>query len=1819
MDEMANSAGALDEAYSVYLGSAEAHINQFKAAYEELARSAVETGLVNFFVDAGTAILNFAASLQEVGALMPILATIGGLLGASGNPAGWVLLVASTLGEIAQIVQAIEDAIPSLEKVNEEFGKLEVKTTALGKTASNLRTAQTDIIPRFAELANGVDSVGRNLTLTDEEYSEFLKLNNQLAQLLPDNVAYYNENGDAVLDLAYNTDTLSESLNRLVEAQLAATQASFGQTLQEYIDLVDQAKTLNQGAIDDAQRMIDTLNALLSGESVSFGFGLSGQNAAEGLKGILDRNGIKSQLSQGLSGFAISVDAIDESAREAVRHYIDVLELQISEAEGRVQAAWDRLTPAMKGWIQSDVLFQELPDQAQQAAIAMVNAMDPQALGLDSSDAIKTYITNNIIQPLYSSAPQISDAFAQAMSFEEAFQKGEISAEEYAEKVRLAMLSLWTVMGGDFVPMMNSLGYEGSYFNEVLDNMTSAMGSVETAADSAGASLKNAFDAKGLQTAVSTLKSAFDDLGKEGSTGVVYSNLEKIREAFGTSVPNIDEYINRIISAGTNTEAVTGIFNELINAKVTDIARTQDLTSANEAQIASMLREIGVVNADQAAHELMRQAKLEEVAALLDVADASQYTAQELYELMLTEIQANNTGMTFSQQIDALRKLAEAAGIAAGSIRSLQTVQDSLVFDESGMIDVAASNKNRARADEHNAVSDSIKEIREAFSGLGTSLPQTTVDFGGFAAVATGAGSAAKEAAESAEEAAEAVEELANSFSNLKTAYNAIQTAEEEMKDGGGLSADTIRALSAAGAEYINCLYAQDGAIRLNTIAYQQYLAEGVRANITAAQEEIAALQASNEALIARRDALLASSPSNSAASAEIDDLNLKIEENTLKLQENEMQLLLYKMDVDGLTASVESYSMALENLGEVSALVKETASSMKTLADLQTEISDGYTLELETALQYAEVFPEILEAAQATADGRLALDAEVVQAVIANRQAEYQAAIQEKIMELEAERALLVSRRALKQSQLEFLQRVASGEIKIDKEKALTIVKLNAAAVQALIDQGYSEQEANYMVAQTMLKNTNGLIQVTDNLADTYGVDVVNAMAIAGDASADNFGAIIENINQAIDAAHELGAAIAAAAKGGQAGSKVDFNGAGGKAETYDAMARLGDAAELLSEGAKWTGKITDDLSSIDEEFTSKIAELTTEIAALDEEIAQTDGQIQVLEALMNKPVSAYMPKSTTEALKETEEAAKAVEKAMEDAAESSESWFEALYKIHRHLLEMGAESQRSYLDWLEAAYKQAAHEGILTLDEFFKYQEEVYKGFQDLFKQDISNGEFMIEVRSNFEGESETIVQLYEQMLKDVADEIAAFRRSGRDETDEYLQYLEKKYLDLEKSLKDYREDITNDAKTSLDKLVDLRKKMLDQSLEDEKESIDTRLKELQDFYNKQTDMLKDQHKEEEYLDKQAEHRQKVARLRSQLAQLEVDDSAWAQKRKLELAEELADAQKDLDDFERDHAREVTEEQLKETYEAQKKGLEDQKQLLSDQVAEANDLYEQALEDIRNGSVALYEEMVTWNELYGDGIEDTIKNAWEEAYKALAEYKALYGTLYEDVDLSNATGYTGSGKYEESVIGTPYIPPAETTPPMLVNGSLITVKRSAHYYSKRSGYEKISPDVPGGQYLIYDVQGDEVLIGRDGLRIGWIKKTDIEGYASGTNRARRGLHRIDERGTETIFESQNGQKYRMFTGGEMVLTARQSRFLYNFVKDNAKIGGYVSKGLIKPPDAGINPPPKRYEIQMGNITINGNADKYTVSEIRRAQRDNIDTLLKEFNKLNK
>lgn len=66
-------------------------------------------------------------------------------------------------------------------------------------------------------------------------------------------------------------------------------------------------------------------------------------------------------------------------------------------------------------------------------------------------------------------------------------------------------------------------------------------------------------------------------------------------------------------------------------------------------------------------------------------------------------------------------------------------------------------------------------------------------------------------------------------------------------------------------------------------------------------------------------------------------------------------------------------------------------------------------------------------------------------------------------------------------------------------------------------------------------------------------------------------------------------------------------------------------------------------------------------------------------------------------------------------------ETWFEKQYKEHQHLLKMEQESQDDYLKWLEDAYKKAYDEGIIDLDEYRKYQEEIFTKTRDSFKDKL------------------------------------------------------------------------------------------------------------------------------------------------------------------------------------------------------------------------------------------------------------------------------------------------------------------------------------------------------------------------------------------------------------------------------------------------------------------------------------------------------------------
>ena len=427
---------------------------------------------------------------------------------------------------------------------------------------------------------------------------------------------------------------------------------------------------------------------------------------------------------------------------------------------------------------------------------------------------------------------------------------------------------------------------------------------------------------------------------------------------------------------------------------------------------------------------------------------------------------------------------------------------------------------------------------------------------------------------------------------------------------------------------------------------------------------------------------------------------------------------------------------------------------------------------------------------------------------------------------------------------------------------------------------------------------------------------------------------------------------------------------------------------------------------------------------------------------------------------------------------------------------------------------------------------------------------------------------------------------------------------------------ESLYDSAKNGIEELIDYRKKMLEQDIENQKDALEAQIDELQDFYDEQREMLEEQYDEEEFLAEQHEKQKAVTDLKGELAMLQNDDSAWAQRRKLEIKEELSEAEDELSELEKEHALDVTLDMLDDQQEAQEKQIQDQIDALDAKLNDPHALYNQALSDIRNNTLDLYQEMIEFNRRYGSGNDDDVADMWNDAYESNEDYRDKTGSTYKDIELGDYANYNASGVGRVSDVSA-----------TLRKGSTGDGVRALQHALNQLGYGNSGTKSLDGSFgsgtrsAVIAFQRAMGLSG-DGV-VGSATKAKFKslGYAVGTANATPGIHEVDEFGAEYVFVSpSDGTRYRMFHGGEKVLTAEATDFLYQFANSGGSILTKMISDLLKYSGLGnISKPIQAIEVNAGDVIVHGNASAQTVSEIRRAQRNNLEFVLKELNKLNK
>ena len=119
------------------------------------------------------------------------------------------------------IAKKVDEVIHKAERLAEEAQKARESIESLKKTMADSAKTANSLKKRYAELAQGVDKLGTAFqnqgSLSTEDYEEFLDISNQLADLYPQLTKGYTDNGDALLKLSGDANTITKALDDIIE------------------------------------------------------------------------------------------------------------------------------------------------------------------------------------------------------------------------------------------------------------------------------------------------------------------------------------------------------------------------------------------------------------------------------------------------------------------------------------------------------------------------------------------------------------------------------------------------------------------------------------------------------------------------------------------------------------------------------------------------------------------------------------------------------------------------------------------------------------------------------------------------------------------------------------------------------------------------------------------------------------------------------------------------------------------------------------------------------------------------------------------------------------------------------------------------------------------------------------------------------------------------------------------------------------------------------------------------------------------------------------------------------------------------------------------------------------------------------------------------------------------------------------------------------------------------------------------------------------------------------------------------------------------
>lgn len=648
--------GKLSDATMTYIDNAHGG----RVATDKLSKSFASLGLKGFAAQAGMMALNAALNV------------------------GVSLAVSAVISGITYLVTAQERAIEKSEELQSQWKEAE-------NTLAENKNTIAEISGEYETLSQGVDSLGRNVSLTADEYSRYNEIANKIAAMFPEMVQGYTAEGNAIIKAKGSVEALTEAYEKMAEAQRGAVISGANDVIKGI-----QAQTVDnnigeKSLLNQYKALEEYLNLLAEGEQE-----LANQIFDPSSK-LKERRQKASALDEALREIGVREGNLNENAyanQKELNTYLRGLKTQLGSAGMGYYPIIDALLGGDEG-------YKALSSETQSLVDSVVRSIDPASfLQYDSYGKLNSFIVDSVLGPLKNG--KTSQEISEALSLKDAFANNSVSLGKYKQSI------------------------------EEVKNVTKDM------TPEVQDSIMSMFDLSDVDPLVNKLKGKvqeedwgklynlkLDDLklaaGIEIETNISYADLrKKLDEAKAAAVKSASEINTSFQNTQASQKAVNEAYKEIEALGAISQETYSKLVEANSDFAQALDDSTGYLTMNYDAMQNIINAEYEQQKVLTEQAKAQKLidyreNAKRLKDLEEELKDANEEEETRNKLLEEQKKILLSQDGILSEIRNLEILGSSLEYATSAYKKWLDAKDAPENSDIFDSLAEAAKDIKEGF------------------------------------------------------------------------------------------------------------------------------------------------------------------------------------------------------------------------------------------------------------------------------------------------------------------------------------------------------------------------------------------------------------------------------------------------------------------------------------------------------------------------------------------------------------------------------------------------------------------------------------------------------------------------------------------------------------------------------------------------------------------------------------------------------------------------------------------------------------------------------------------------------------------------------------------------------------------------------------------------------------------------------------------------------------------------------------------------------------------------------------------------